>query len=126
MAEWAVLWLTAPRTRASISSILHAAGREDPNSGGIGEDPMNAQQLLQEISDYCRHTGLAESTFGRRAVNDGKLANRLRNGGRITTDTLDRIRAFMVENRSDVSGRPALIPRAHETRPATSPMPSLP
>ena len=34
---------------------------------------MNAQQLLQEISDYCRHTGLAESTFGRRAVNDGKL-----------------------------------------------------
>ena len=27
---------------------------------------MNAQELLQEISDYCRHTGLAESTFGRR------------------------------------------------------------
>ncbi|HEX4041090.1 MAG TPA: hypothetical protein VHY10_05265, partial [Xanthobacteraceae bacterium] len=46
---------------------------------------MNAQQLLQEISDYCRQTGLAESTFGRRAVNDGKLAARLRNGGRITT-----------------------------------------
>ena len=35
---------------------------------------MNAQELLTEISDYCRHTGLAESTFGRRAVNDGKLA----------------------------------------------------
>jgi len=35
---------------------------------------MNAQQLLQEISDYCRQTGLAESTFGRRAVNDGKIA----------------------------------------------------
>ena len=56
---------------------------------------MNAQQLLTEISDYCRRTGLAESTFGRRAVNDGKLANRLRNGGRITTDTLERIRSFM-------------------------------
>ena len=38
---------------------------------------MNAQELLQEISDYCRQTGLAESTFGRRAVNDGKLASRL-------------------------------------------------
>jgi hypothetical protein len=25
---------------------------------------MNAQELLQEISDYCRQTGLAESTFG--------------------------------------------------------------
>jgi hypothetical protein len=29
---------------------------------------MIAQELLQQISDYCRHTGLAESTFGRRAV----------------------------------------------------------
>ncbi len=78
---------------------------------------MNAQQLLQEISDYCRQTGLAESTFGRRAVNDGKLASRLRNGGRITTDTLDRIRAFMAENRGEMSGRPALIPRTSEPRP---------
>ena len=58
---------------------------------------MNAQQLLQEISDYCRRAGLAESTFGRRAVNDGKLTTRLRNGGRITTDTLDRIRATIGE-----------------------------
>src|ERR1700675_1596711 len=59
---------------------------------------MNAQELLQEIAEYCRRTGLAESTFGRRAVNDGKLASRLRNGGRITTETLDRIRAFMAAN----------------------------
>src|SRR6185369_12824389 len=71
---------------------------------------MSAQELLQEISDYCRHTGLAESTFGRRAVNDGKLAARLRNGGRITTDTLDRIRAFMAENRGpDASLREPVI-----------------
>ena len=61
---------------------------------------MNAQELLQEISEYCRHTGLAESTFGRRAVNDGKLASRLRHGGRITTETLDRIRGFMASNRN--------------------------
>ena len=63
------------------------------------------EQILQEISDFCRARGLAESTFGRRAVNDGKLANRLRNGGRITTDTLDRIRAFMARN-ADVRARP--------------------
>jgi hypothetical protein len=55
------------------------------------------EQILREIGDFCRKQGLAESTFGRRAVNDGKLASRLRNGGRITTDTLDRIRAFMTE-----------------------------
>ena len=73
---------------------------------------MDAQQLLREISDYCRVTGLAESTFGRRAVNDGKLANRLRNGGRITTDTLDRIRAFMVSNPHSGVARPVVITRA--------------
>ena len=56
------------------------------------------EQILQEISEFCRARGLAESTFGRRAVNDGKLASRLRNGGRITTDTLDRIRTFMAHN----------------------------
>src|SRR6188474_2925541 len=72
---------------------------------------MNAQELLQEISEYCRQTGLAESTFGRRAVNDGKLASRLRHGGRITTETLDRIRNFMTTNRNVVA-RPAIIPRS--------------
>src|SRR3954463_11731152 len=92
-------------------------------SGSARTRPMNAQQLLQEISDYCRQTGLAESTFGRRAVNDGKLASRLRNGGRIPTDTLDRIRAFMVEN-GDTGGRPALIPRAPDARPVPSAMPT--
>ncbi len=56
------------------------------------------EQILQEIGEFCRQRGLAESTFGRRAVNDGKLASRLRNGGRITTDTLERIRAFMSRN----------------------------
>jgi hypothetical protein len=80
---------------------------------------MNAQQLLQEISDYCRQTGLAESTFGRRAVNDGKLAARLRNGGRITTDTLDRIHGFMAAH--PIQGeRPTIIDRPH-IRPAAPP-----
>src|SRR5882757_1026432 len=74
---------------------------------------MNAQELLQEISDYCRQTGLAESTFGRRAVNDGKLASRLRHGGRITTETLDRIRSFMTNN-NNVAARPTVIPRTFD------------
>jgi hypothetical protein len=63
------------------------------------------EQILQEISDFCRQRGLAESTFGRRAVNDGKLASRLRNGGRITTDTLERIRSFMANNADATPGR---------------------
>src|SRR5439155_1740186 len=86
---------------------------------------MNAQDLLQEISDYCRHTGLAESTFGRRAVNDGKLTARLRNGGRITTDTLDRIRSFIASNNGPaMAARPTVIERPREPRPIGSPSPA--
>jgi hypothetical protein len=80
--------------------------------------------ILREISDFCRETGLAESTFGRRAVNDGKLANRLRNGGRITTDTLDRIRAFMAANRGPSgSFRPPVIERDRNHVPSIVPSP---
>jgi hypothetical protein len=86
---------------------------------------MNAQELLQEISDYCRHSGLAESTFGRRAVNDGKLTTRLRNGGRITTDTLDRIRAFITSNSTTASARPAIIARPRDEALMSAPVPAL-
>ena len=36
--------------------------------------------LLDSISSFCRANGIAESTFGRRAVNDGKFVARLRDG----------------------------------------------
>src|SRR5260370_28710282 len=78
---------------------------------------MTAQELLARISDYCRQTGVADSTLGRRAVNDGKLANRLRNGGRITTETVERIQAFMNANRGTGS-RPIL---AYHGGPAPAP-----
>ena len=84
---------------------------------------MNAQELLQEIADYCRQTGLAESTFGRRAVNDGKLAARLRNGGRITTDTLDRIQDFMTAH--PPQGRSTIIERPRDPRAAAQPLPAV-
>src|ERR1035441_8710864 len=91
-------------------------------------------QILQEISAFCRQRGLAESTFGRRAVNDGKLANRLRNGGRITTDTLERIRSFMTRNADAAPARrrvlfdaspPAALPVVKPAAPpgATAPRP---
>jgi quercetin dioxygenase-like cupin family protein len=57
------------------------------------------EALLRDIADYCRHTRMAESTFGRLAVNDGKLVNRLRLGGRVTTETEDRVRAFITRPR---------------------------
>ncbi len=83
---------------------------------------MNAQELLSRISDYCRQTGLAESTFGRRAVNDGKLANRLRNGGRITTETADRIQAFINANPdTGAAARPVNAPHGGSGNGGASP-----
>src|SRR5882672_9337244 len=58
-----------------------------------------ADQVLGEIRDYCRATRTAESTFGRRVVNDGKLVSRLRDGAKITTGTLDKVRAYLSEHR---------------------------
>src|SRR5580693_5317160 len=81
---------------------------------------MNAQQLLTEISDYCRQSWLAESTFGRRAVNDGKLAARLRNGGRITTETVERVRAFIAGHQGEPArSHSAFIERKRPTEAAT-------
>src|SRR5262249_37891707 len=87
--------------------------------------------ILREIAEFCRRTGLAESTFGRQAVNDGKLANRLRSGGRITTDTLERIRAFMAANGIPPGGgsemnAPIAPPAGRTAAPAAPPAPSDP
>jgi len=62
---------------------------------------MAAEEILNEISDFCRLAGLAESTFGRLCVNDGKLVSRLRDGGSVTLDTLARLRAFMASHADD-------------------------
>jgi len=71
-------------------------GQPETRSTPRREDSsLDKQALLDEISRFCRQAGMAESTFGRRAVNDGKLISRLRFGGRVTTETLDRVHAFM-------------------------------
>jgi hypothetical protein len=54
-----------------------------------------SETLLRDIAEYCRRARMAESTFGRLAVNDGKLVSRLRLGGRVTTDTVARVHAFI-------------------------------
>jgi hypothetical protein len=54
-----------------------------------------AGALLDSIAQFCQRNGIAESTFGRRAVNDGKFVARLRDGARITPETLQRVSTFM-------------------------------
>ena len=61
---------------------------------------MDADSLLLEISDYCRGVAMAESTFGRLAVNDGKFVGRLRDGAAVTAQTVERVRRFISQDAS--------------------------
>jgi len=76
---------------------------------------MSGASLLREISDYCRGAGIAESTFGRRAVNDGKFVGRLREGGAVTAQTVERVRRFI---RQQTPGG-AAAPPGHERQSMT-------
>ena len=51
--------------------------------------------LLHRIEEYCRTVGIAESTFGKKSVNDGKFVGRLRDGKRVTTTTVGRVQEFL-------------------------------
>jgi hypothetical protein len=75
--------------------------------------------LLRDITEYCRQARMAESTFGRLAVNDGKLVNRLRLGGRVTTETADRVQAFITRPRP-------VAPLESAIAASLSPTPALP
>jgi SAM-dependent methyltransferase len=54
--------------------------------------------LITEIETYCRQAGIAESTFGRHAINDGKLCSRLRAGKNVTLATAERVRSYIRDN----------------------------
>lgn len=58
---------------------------------------MNHNKLLQDINEFCQQVGIAESTLGRLAVNDGKLVQRARNGTSIGDKTISRIYDFIEE-----------------------------
>ena len=75
--------------------------RIEERQNGNGTAAGTSDQILGEIRDYCRATQTAESTFGRLVVNDGKLVSRLRDGAKITTGTLDKVRAYLSEHRPE-------------------------
>ncbi len=58
------------------------------------------QALLHEIEDYCQSAGIAESTFGRHAINDGKLCARLRSGKNVTLGTAERVKSYIQEHQA--------------------------
>ncbi|MEM7016681.1 MAG: hypothetical protein AAF512_04985, partial [Pseudomonadota bacterium] len=66
------------------------------------------ETLLEEIESFCRARGMAESTFGRVAVNNGKLCARLRDGKNVTLATATRIRDYIAGQTEAPSKPPRL------------------
>ena len=64
-------------------------------------------RLLAKIERYCLARNIAQTTFGRRAVNDGKLVTRLRAGRSITLATLRRIEAALTAGGGEAAAAPA-------------------
>ena len=73
------------------------------------------QTLIDEIEQFCRRAGMAESTFGRQVVNDGKFVGRLRDGRGVTTTTVTRVRRY-------ISERPLVNDRRLAAVPAQTPL----
>lgn len=55
--------------------------------------------LLSEIDRFLADAGISEHRFGILAASNGRLVERLRNGGRIWPETEQRVRTFMSERR---------------------------
>ena len=55
----------------------------------------DTQILLDQIEQTCRRLRMAQTTFGRQAVNDGKFVSRLQHGGRVTVQTIERVHRFI-------------------------------
>ena len=67
----------------------------------IMEEPSAADPgaLIAEIGEFIKEQGIAETTFGFRAVNDGKVLDRVR-AGNVTLNTVKRIRNYMAGERA--------------------------
>lgn len=61
------------------------------------------QSIIESIEVFCRASGIAESTFGKRAVNDGKLLSRLRDGKSISIDTYNRIQRALSVSKQEAA-----------------------
>ena len=69
------------------------------------------QHLIQEIESYCNAAGIAESTFGRQAVNDGKFVGRLRAGKSVTMTTVAKVRQFLTDRQRPLNETHVELPQ---------------
>lgn len=59
---------------------------------------MSTSQLISEVEAHAQRCGLSPATIISRAVSNGRLYGRLKNGNGCTLDTAERIRAYMAQN----------------------------
>ncbi len=60
----------------------------------------DSAKLLAEIRAFLGEAGMADTTFGARAVSNSKLVARLENGGSVSLETAAKVRAFIAEHRA--------------------------
>ena len=73
------------------------------------------RQLLAAIEEFCNREGMAPTTFGRKALGDGRFVGRLRDGRRVREATIVRVRRFLADHEPDVVLRPLVRPRPPRT-----------
>jgi hypothetical protein len=56
---------------------------------------MNSQELIAELDSFLDRYGIADSTFGIRAVGDSHLIKRIRDNRPIRRSTVLKIRKYM-------------------------------
>ena len=81
---------------------------------------VDQERLILEIESYCNAAGIAESTFGRKAVNDGKFVGRLRDGKGVTTATVAKVQRFLTDGAGTLNGTQFAPPQTKSVL-ATSP-----
>jgi hypothetical protein len=57
----------------------------------------SADALLGEIDAFLQRTGITQTQFGQKCMNNGSFIRQLRNGSGVTLRTLDKVRSFMAE-----------------------------
>ncbi len=59
------------------------------------------EALIVEIEKFLERTGIPPTRFGEDSCGERSLIKRLKRGGRISTDTYDRIKAYMRDRRHE-------------------------
>jgi hypothetical protein len=62
---------------------------------------MNNDELIRELDSFLNRYGIADSTFGIRAVGDSHLVQRIRNGRPIRRSTILKIRKYIARYELD-------------------------